>query len=85
MAVETRMLLQPCPHIGMIMRTVVVQDHMNGQSLGSFTVDLPEEPPEFDVAMPRITRTDNLSLQYIQCRKQAGGPVAFGSQIGVRS
>ncbi len=59
------------------MRTIVVHDHMDRHVFGSFTVDLPQKLPEFDVAMPRITRADDLPLQHIQCREQAGSAVAF--------
>src|SRR4030067_429818 len=62
-AVKARMLFQPCPDFGVIVRTVVVQNHMDRQLFGGFTVDLPQKLPKFDVPMPRITRTDDLALQ----------------------
>src|SRR5665811_1401249 len=76
-AMKAGMLFQPCLDPGVIMRTIVVQNHMNRQVFGSFTVDLPQKLPEFDVAMSRITRAYDLSLQHIQRREQAGGAVAF--------
>lgn len=77
MAMKAGMLFQPCLDPGVIVRTIVVHDHMDRQAFGSFTVDLPQKLPEFDVAMPRITRTNDIPLQHIQRRKQAGSAVAF--------
>ncbi len=37
------MLLQPCPDLGVIVRAVVVQNHMDGQVFGGFTVDLSQK------------------------------------------
>jgi hypothetical protein len=76
-AMKTGMLFQPCLDLGMIVRAIVVQDHMDREALGSCTVYLPQKLPEFDVAMPRITRADDLSLQHIQRREQARGAVAL--------
>ena len=77
MAMKTGMLFQPCLDLGMIVRTVIVHNHVDCQVFGSFMIDLPQKPPEFDIAMPRITRTDDLSLQNIQRREQAGSTVTF--------
>lgn len=76
-AMKAGMLFQPCLDPGVIVRTIVVDDHMDCQVFGSFTVDLPQKLPEFDVAMLRITRADDLPLQHIQRREQAGSTVAF--------
>jgi hypothetical protein len=76
-AMKAGMLFQPCLNPGMIVRTIVIQNHMNRQVFGSFTVDLPKKLPEFDVAMPGITRANDLPLQHIQRCEQAGGTVAF--------
>ena len=54
MAMKAEMLFQPCPDLGVIMRTVVVQNHVDGQVLGGFTVDLSQKFSEFDVPMPRV-------------------------------
>ena len=76
-AMKTGMLFQPYLNLGVIVRTIVVHDHMDRQAFGSFTVDLPQKLPEFDVAMPRITRADDLPFQHIQRCEQAGSAVAF--------
>ena len=74
-AMKAGMLFQPCLDPGVIVRTVVVHDHMDCHVLGGFMVDLPEKLPEFDVAMSRITRA--FPLQHIQRREQTGSAVAF--------
>lgn len=76
-AVKARMFLQPCPDFGVIVRTVVILNHVDVQAFGSFLIDLPQKLPEFDIPMPRVARTDDLALQHVQRRKQAGGPIAF--------
>ena len=76
-AMKAGMLFQPCFDLGVIVGTIVVQDHMDCHVLGSFAVNLPQKLSEFDVAMPRITRADDLSLQQIQRCKQAGSAIAF--------
>ena len=77
MAMKAGMFFQPRPDLGVIVRAVVVQNHMDRQVFGGFTVDLPQKFPEFDVPMPRVTRADDLPLQHIQRREQAGGTIAF--------
>ena len=77
MTMKAGVLFQPGPDLGVIVRAVVVQNHMDGQILGGFTIDLAQKFSEFEVPMPRVTRAEDLPLQHIQCRKQTGGPVAF--------
>lgn len=76
-AVKAGMLFQPCLDHGVIVRTVVVHDHMDRHVFGSFTVNLPQKLPEFDVAMPRITRADDIPFQHIQRREQASSAVTL--------
>jgi hypothetical protein len=38
---------------------------MDRHVFGSFKVDLPQKLSEFDITMPRITRTDDLPLQHV--------------------
>src|SRR5512143_1191399 len=71
------MPFQPGLDFGVIMRAVVIQNHMDGQLFGSFTVDLPQKFSKFDVPMSWVTRAYDLSLQHIQRREAAVGPVAF--------
>jgi len=72
------MFFQPCPDSGVILRTVVIQNHVDSQAIGGFPFGLQQKLPEFEVPMPWVTRTDDLALQHVQRRKQASGPVAFG-------
>ncbi len=76
-AMKAWMLFQPCLDPGVIVRAIVVQDHMDRQAFGSFTVNLPQKLPEFDVAMPRITRADDIPFQHIQRREQASSAVTL--------
>ena len=77
MKVETRMLFQPCFDPGMVVRAVVVQNHVDGQLRGHGAVDLAQELPEFDVPMSRITGADDLPFQHVQRREQARSAVAL--------
>ena len=40
-AMKAGMVFQPCSDLGVIVRAVVVQNHMDRQVFGGFTVDLP--------------------------------------------
>ena len=51
MKVETGMLSQPRFDLGVVVRAVVVQDHVDGQLRGHGAVDLSQELPKFDVPM----------------------------------
>ena len=77
MEVETGMLFQPRFDLGVVVRAVVVQNHVDGQLRGHGAVDLAQELPEFDVPMSRITGADDLPFQHVQRREQARGAVAF--------
>ena len=77
MKVKTGMLFQPRFDFGMIVRAVVVQNHVDCQLSGHSTVDLSQELPKFDVAMSRIAGANDLPFQHIQRREQARGTVAL--------
>ncbi len=52
---ETRMVGQPLPDLGVLMRSVVVRNHMDVQVSWNILVDPCEKGKEFLVAMPRLT------------------------------
>ena len=74
---EAGMLFQPSFDLGMFVRSVVVENHMDSQPLGGFSVDLPKEMPELYVAVSRKTGADDLAFQHVQRREQTGGSVAL--------
>jgi hypothetical protein len=77
MKVKPGMLFQPRFDFWMVVRAIVVQNHVNCQLRGHSTVDLSQELPKFDVAMSPIARADDLSFQHVQRRKQARGTVSL--------
>jgi len=77
MKVKSGMTFQPCFNFGMVARTIVIQNHMDAQFRGYCGVDLSQEFPKFNVAMPWITGANNFFLQHVQRREQARGTIAL--------
>src|SRR5438445_9453351 len=71
------MLAEPALDVGMLMRPVVVQDHVNVEVRGDALIDLAQELAELDVAVARIARADDGPLQGVQGGEQGGGAVAL--------
>ncbi len=77
MKVEPGMLGQPLLHIGVIVRPIVVQDHVDVQALRNLAVNLAQELQKLHVPVARVARPDHFTLEYIQGREKAGSAVAF--------
>src|SRR3974390_751425 len=77
MTMKAGMLFQPSFNQGVIVRTIVVQNHVNIKAIGGVTVDLSQKFSKFDIAVSRITRTNDVALQHIECRKQTSGTIAL--------
>src|ERR1043166_9929065 len=75
--VKARMLGQPVLHLGMLVRPVVVQNHMDAQLSRDALIDLAQELAELDVAMPREAGTDHRALDGVQSGKQRRGAIAL--------
>ena len=62
MEVKTWVFAQPNPDLWVIMRPIIVKDHMNIQVLGRLPVDLPQELAELHIAMPGIACTNDFAF-----------------------
>ena len=77
MKVKMRMFAQPLFDIGMIMRTIVIQDQVKVHSLGGLTIYLSQKFQEFHISMSWVTGADYFSIQDMESRKQTGRPIAL--------
>lgn len=75
--VKTRILLQPCPHLRMLVRGVIIADQMQVLVLWRFAVNLAQEPQPLDVAVVVLGLSDDLAIEHVERGKQRGGAVAF--------
>lgn len=75
--VEPRVPVEPPLHVLVFVGRVVVQDQMNLEPWGHFTIDGLEERQELLVTMPGQALTDDLPGQHIQSSEQRGRAVTF--------
>src|SRR5258708_34694274 len=55
----------------------IVEDQVEVEALGEFAVELAQEAQEFLVTMPVGALPDDLAVEDVECRVQAGGAIAF--------
>ena len=77
MEVETRMFVEPSLNIGVIVGPVVIEDHVDIETLGCFPVYGAQELKELGVPVPGIAGADDLPFQNIECGKETGGAVSL--------
>src|SRR6266446_9892255 len=75
--VEARMLGQPGLDLRMLVRPVVVEDHVDVQLWGDTLIDLAQELAKLDIAMPRITGADDRAGERVQGGEQGRGAIAL--------
>src|ERR1017187_4941024 len=68
-------LFEPCAHILVLVRRIVVQDDVS--ALGDFTVDQLQEDEELLVSMPWEALADQLTGEDIESGEEGGGAVAL--------
>ena len=61
----------------MVVCPVVIQDHMNIQTLRHLPIDLAQELQKLDVPVSWLTGSDHFSFQHIEGCKKACGAIAF--------
>ena len=71
------MLVQPGPDVVVGVGAVVVEDHVDLESLGDLTVNGAQELQELAVAVPGKTLADHHSGQHVQRGEQGRCPVAL--------
>ena len=68
---------EPLLHVLVLVGSVVVQDHVDLQSLGCFAVDLAHELQELFVAVPGQALADDSAGEHVEGGKLGGRPVAL--------
>ena len=76
MNVHARVLFQPRADRGMLVRGVVVDDQMQGQSSQSLPVQLFKKAQPFDFGMARCGRAQDLLLELVEGGEQRDGAMA---------
>ena len=71
------MFLQPSLHLGVLVRSVVVDDEMHFALLWCSLVNEPQELQPFLMAVLVHAGSDDGAVQYIQCGKQRRRAMAF--------
>src|SRR5258705_6526658 len=73
----TRMLREPFAYLRMLVSGIVVDDRMDGLSLGNLRVDLIEEADELLMSMVLHVAADDGAIENIERGEQCGGAVAL--------
>lgn len=73
---EAGMLLQPCLHLGVLVRAVVIHDQMQLPGTLIFLVDFAQEFQKLLMPVPTITLARHLSCGDLQRGEERGGAVA---------
>lgn len=68
---------QPCTDFGLFVRSVAIQDDMNGLVCGHFGLDSIQEADEFPMPVALNVSSGHGSIQHIERGKQGRSPVAF--------
>ena len=74
---EARVPVEPLADLGMFVRGVVVEDHVDCLASGHPRLDEIEKADEFLVPVSLHVATDHSSVEYVECREQRGGAVAL--------
>ena len=77
MKMETPMTLRPRPHLGMLMRGVVVADQMNRHIAGYLNVDQLQELQPLLMTMTRLALADDGAVQDVHRGEQRRGAIPF--------
>src|SRR3990172_1182196 len=72
MQMVTGVSREPCLHLGVRVRPVIVEDHMNVSTRGCGPLNPPQELQELDVTLPWQTGADHGSVQHVQGGEQSG-------------
>src|SRR5258707_12338487 len=75
----TRLLREPFSYLRVLVSGIVVDDRMDGLSLGNLRVDLIEEADELLMSMVLHVAADDGANATSECGKQRGGTVALVS------
>ena len=75
--VKPRLLGQPFPNIGVLVRGVVVTDQMQLLVLWCLTVDLAQEAQPLSMSMTGFAARDHCAIEGAQGSEQRGGAVAL--------
>ena len=72
MHLEARVLVQPRPHLGVLVRGVVVGDQMQGLALGRLAIDLTQELQPLTVSVALLALADDLAIEHVERGEQRG-------------
>src|ERR1044071_5911928 len=71
------MTIEPCPRLGMLMRSVIVEDHMNDPADRDLGLDRVQEPDEFLVPVALHAATNDLAVEHVEGGEQGCGAVSL--------
>jgi len=71
------MPVEPLHDLGMLVRRVIVEDHVDDLSRWEIRFDSVQEANEFLMPMALHAATDNLALENIECGEEGRRAVAF--------
>src|ERR1051325_3414622 len=71
------MTIEPCPCLGMLMRSVIVEDHMNDPADRDLGLDRVQEPDEFLVPVALHAATNDLAVEHVEGGEQGCGAVSL--------
>jgi hypothetical protein len=74
---KTGVFFEPCLYIGVIVGPIVIEDHMDIEAVGYFTVNRAEELQKLGVPVPGIARPDDFPFQDIKGCKKTRGAVSL--------
>ena len=79
---ETRMPRQPGSGFGVLVRAVIVEDHVDDLAGGDLGLDRVQEADEFLVPVALHAAANDLAVEHVEGGKQGGGAVALIDAMG---
>ena len=70
MQMEPRVTSKPCPHDGLFVRAVVVENQVDGERRINLAIDLAQKRAEFRVPVPAMQCADDFAVSDVQRGKQ---------------
>src|SRR5436853_7789195 len=71
------MTIEPGPRLGMLMRSVIVEDHMNDPADRDLCLNRVQEPDEFLVPMALHAAPNDLAVERVESGEQGSGAVSL--------
>src|SRR3954454_12943367 len=71
------MTIEPGPRLGMLMRSIIVEDHMNDPADRDLCLNRVQEPDEFLVPMALHAAPNDLAVERVESGEQGSGAVSL--------